>query len=415
MASFSVAHINRATALLELGRGEDALAGYDRALALAPNAAELHLARGSALKALGRLDEALASADRAVELKPERPQPHKARAALLAALGRAEEARAAREQAAALEAQAAAQAKAQGGGERTLTSPSSFPLIPAQAGIQDAISKSANGRPGSPLARGRAEFVSASLGKLRHRRRRLHLGQMKVAAASASSSWPHCDICQSSSTWAAAQAAATSSAPPASASASSAEPVSAVIEASAPSRHGSVRDRRARGGDCFRRLRHMHDALRQHETRAEGLMRPGEHRVPALRLALDQAGRRLGAVEQQIAAEIVFDLGGDRLRPLGHRIDHRIGQPRQRHARRIDDLGLRIPFARRVASASPRAGAASGRRAGVWICLPSSSTGKRARRPRPRRLGGRSACAKRDARRGAPTPSGRAAGSRKSR
>ena len=44
---------------------------------------------------------------------------------------------------------------------------------------------------------------------------------------------------QSSSTWAAAQAASTGKAPAASAKAINAEPVSVVIECSAPSGHGA--------------------------------------------------------------------------------------------------------------------------------------------------------------------------------
>jgi len=33
---------------------------------------------------------------------------------------------------------------------------------------------------------------------------------------------------------------------------------------------------------------------------------------------------------------------------LGHCVDHRIGEPRERHPRRIDDLFLRVPFLREV-------------------------------------------------------------------
>ena len=78
----------------------------------------------------------------------------------------------------------------------------------------------------------------------------------------------------------------------------SAEPVSAVIDDTAPSGQGSPGMADAHGGDGFFRLRHVHDALRQHEARAEFFARPGQHRVPMLRVPRDQAFRGLGAVEQ---------------------------------------------------------------------------------------------------------------------
>ncbi len=75
-------------------------------------------------------------------------------------------------------------------------------------------------------------------------------------------------------------------------------------------------------------------------------MRPGQHRIPSLRLPLDQAGRRRGAIAQQIRTEILRHLAGHRLRRIRHRVDHRIGEPGERHARRIDQLGLRVPLSR---------------------------------------------------------------------
>ena len=54
------------------------------------------------------------------------------------------------------------------------------------------------------------------------------------------------------------------------------------------------------------------DAFDQHEARAEFLMRPGQHRVPMLRLPRHQSRRRLGAIAQQIGAEIFRHLVGHR-------------------------------------------------------------------------------------------------------
>src|SRR5215470_14478411 len=66
------AHLNRGNALLRLKRFDEALASYDKAIALKgePDAALLNC-RGSALRNLGRLDEALADLDRAIALRPD--------------------------------------------------------------------------------------------------------------------------------------------------------------------------------------------------------------------------------------------------------------------------------------------------------------------------------------------------------
>jgi len=110
--NFGPAHYNRANTLHEQGRLEEALAGYDRVIALAPRAPDAHVARAYALEGLKRLDEALAAADQAAAVAPELPRAHKARAAMLAALGRPEEARTASETAAELEQKAAKKAEA---------------------------------------------------------------------------------------------------------------------------------------------------------------------------------------------------------------------------------------------------------------------------------------------------------------
>ena len=106
MPDFAVAHFNRANVLHELGRFDEALAGYDRALALAPKTAESHLGARLCAQRLGPARGGAGRADTAAELKPELAAAATRPRRLLAALGRAEEARAAREKAAELEAEA---------------------------------------------------------------------------------------------------------------------------------------------------------------------------------------------------------------------------------------------------------------------------------------------------------------------
>ena len=57
--------------LHDLKRFEDALASYDKAIALKPDYAEAYNNRGNALKDLKRFEEALASYDKAIALKPD--------------------------------------------------------------------------------------------------------------------------------------------------------------------------------------------------------------------------------------------------------------------------------------------------------------------------------------------------------
>jgi tetratricopeptide (TPR) repeat protein len=65
------AHTNLGVALEHAGRHEEALASYDRALALDPDSAELHYDRVFSLRALGREDEAEAELDRVLALEPQ--------------------------------------------------------------------------------------------------------------------------------------------------------------------------------------------------------------------------------------------------------------------------------------------------------------------------------------------------------
>ena len=85
------AQLNHATLLQELGRLEEALSAFDRALALKPDVAVFNN-RGNVLKGLGRLDEALASFDRALALEPQNAAVCYNRALTLQQMGRPEQA-----------------------------------------------------------------------------------------------------------------------------------------------------------------------------------------------------------------------------------------------------------------------------------------------------------------------------------
>ena len=54
----------------ELGRGDDAFAAYNRAIALDPNIAEAHAGCGNMLAALRRYDEAIKAYDKALAIAP---------------------------------------------------------------------------------------------------------------------------------------------------------------------------------------------------------------------------------------------------------------------------------------------------------------------------------------------------------
>lgn len=70
------AHHNRGNALLEMGRWEDAIRSYRSALALMPRFAEAYVTMATALQALGKPYEAMASCHRALAIDPECAEAH---------------------------------------------------------------------------------------------------------------------------------------------------------------------------------------------------------------------------------------------------------------------------------------------------------------------------------------------------
>jgi protein O-GlcNAc transferase len=79
---------NRGLVLQELKRFDEALASYDHALAIKPDYASAFNNRGNALQELKRLDEALSNYDHALALKPDYAEAHFNRGNVLQRLGR---------------------------------------------------------------------------------------------------------------------------------------------------------------------------------------------------------------------------------------------------------------------------------------------------------------------------------------
>ncbi len=93
---------NRAVALAALDRLDEALADYDRAIALQPDFPETYVNRANALARLGRLGDALLGYEAALALRPDHAAAALGRADILGHLGRHEDAAAAYDLAAGL-------------------------------------------------------------------------------------------------------------------------------------------------------------------------------------------------------------------------------------------------------------------------------------------------------------------------
>lgn len=83
---------NRGNALNDHKRSAEAVASFDQAIKLNPNYAEAWMNRGIALRRLGRLDDALASGSKAIKLNPAIGEAYNNRGNTLAAMGRNAEA-----------------------------------------------------------------------------------------------------------------------------------------------------------------------------------------------------------------------------------------------------------------------------------------------------------------------------------
>lgn len=93
------AHYNRGLASQKLNRLDEALAGYDQAIALQPDLVEAHNNRGAILQSMKRYAEALSGYDQAIALKPDFAAAYYNRGNVLQELKRYEDASASYEQA----------------------------------------------------------------------------------------------------------------------------------------------------------------------------------------------------------------------------------------------------------------------------------------------------------------------------
>ena len=68
---FAEACYNRGVALKELGRLDEAVASYDKAIQIRPDYADAYSNRGAALQELGRLGEAAENYRKAISIAPQ--------------------------------------------------------------------------------------------------------------------------------------------------------------------------------------------------------------------------------------------------------------------------------------------------------------------------------------------------------
>jgi tetratricopeptide (TPR) repeat protein len=85
-------HNNCGTALQKLERYDEAIAAYEKAIALKPDYANAHFNRGFLLKKLQRNDEALVSYNKAISFKPDHAGAHNNRGVILQAMHRYQDA-----------------------------------------------------------------------------------------------------------------------------------------------------------------------------------------------------------------------------------------------------------------------------------------------------------------------------------
>ena len=169
--------------------------------------------------------------------------------------------------------------------------------------------------------------------------------QRRSRRALASASSPHWLICQSSSTWAAAHACIRSQVTASMSQREQGRAHQRGHDVQGRQIEGSMRLDRASDAGCRRHgLDGWHDAVSDMERRAQHLARPCKNRVPRLRLAADQFGRPSRPVAEEVAAGILDDVRPHLRLPPHDAIDGGIGEPRERHGRRVDAVGLSLPL-----------------------------------------------------------------------
>ena len=99
------------------------------------------------------------------------------------------------------------------------------------------------------------------------------------------------------------------------------------------------------------------DALRTDQARAQIVPRPGEDRIPGLRLRLHQRHGLARPVAQQVRARIFHDLGPHLLHLAHHAVQRRIDDAGERHGGGVDEFALGVPLRRQSLRQRLRGGA----------------------------------------------------------
>src|SRR5262249_31154473 len=100
------------------------------------------------------------------------------------------------------------------------------------------------------------------------------------------------------------------------------------------------------GSKRLRRLRNEGEPGGCRKLRLQAFARPRKYWIPCGRLAGYEAGRTLGALEYEIAGEILSDFRRNFSGRARNAIDDGIRKARERHGRGIDHVLLRLPLGR---------------------------------------------------------------------
>jgi tetratricopeptide (TPR) repeat protein len=68
---YADAYLNKGRTLSDIGKKNETIEAYDRAISLKPDYADAYLNKGNVLRSIGKINEAIEAYDRAISLKPD--------------------------------------------------------------------------------------------------------------------------------------------------------------------------------------------------------------------------------------------------------------------------------------------------------------------------------------------------------